>query len=91
MRWEEFRRLAVRVGQLKTLGMPTDSLDDAVLWRKNRITHSNRPAGARTKASLELPGCNGSWFSVKFRHLRYSDWDRVLPVCVHGHEEEAAD
>jgi hypothetical protein len=42
---------AVRVGQLKTLGMPTESVDDAVLWRQNRITQSNHTAGARTKAN----------------------------------------
>ena len=40
---------AVRVHQLKDLGMPTHSLDAAVLWRRNRITQSNHTAGAHTK------------------------------------------
>ena len=41
---------AVRVQQLKTIGMPTESLGEAVLWRSNRSTQSNHTAGARTKA-----------------------------------------
>jgi hypothetical protein len=42
---------AVRVGQLKLLGMPTDSLANAVEWRKSRITDSNHTAGALTKTA----------------------------------------
>jgi hypothetical protein len=40
---------AARVGQLKILGMPTDSLDDAVAWRRDRITPTNKIAGECTK------------------------------------------
>jgi hypothetical protein len=56
---------AVRVHQLKVLGMPTNSLDDAVLWRRNRITHSNHTAGARTKAN-PAPGLFANQLRVKF-------------------------
>jgi hypothetical protein len=30
----------------------------------------------------QLPDCKGSWFSEKYRHLRYSDWTRVMPVYM---------
>jgi hypothetical protein len=45
---------AVRVKQLKALGMPSNSVYDALQWRTNRVTHSNHTAGARvtrTKAN----------------------------------------
>jgi len=37
----------------------------------------------RAIPTLELPGCDGSWFSVKFQHLRYTDWDVALPVYLY--------
>lgn len=45
---------AARVQQLKTLGMPTESLDEAVMWRNNRITQSNHTARARTLQRISI-------------------------------------
>ena len=37
---------------------------------------------AEAISELQLPDCKGSWFSEKYRHLRYSDWTRVMPVYM---------
>jgi hypothetical protein len=37
-------------------------------------------SNAQAIDELKLPGCEGSWFSPEFRHLRYINWTVVLPV-----------
>ena len=49
-------------------------LDENVRLRQQR--------NAEAISELQLSDCEGSWFSEKYRHLRYSDWTRVMPVYM---------
>ena len=49
-------------------------LDECATLRQQR--------NAEAISKLQLPDCEGSWFAMKYRHLRYSVWDRVLPVYM---------
>ena len=56
------------------------STSDELLRQVSASAQNRHDNNAHAIAELKLPGCEGSWFSPEFRHLRYIDWTIVLPV-----------